>query len=206
MSNSLDVTKLSTKDAYKLIIGAIVPRPIAWVSTVSSKGLTNLAPFSFFTGVCSNPPTLLFCPTNNPDGTEKDTLRNIRETKQFVVNIVSEELTSIMNETSGDYPSNVSEIDLLKIKTLPSTQIKPPRVAASPVSFECELIQVVDTGNGGLGSGHIVIGRIFQAHFAEGVVDERYHLDLNRIKPVSRLGGLFYAPVRETFELPRPKI
>lgn len=201
----LDVSKLSIADAYKLLIGTIVPRPIAWVSTQSKNGQKNLAPFSFFNGICSNPPSLLFCPVNHPDGHEKDTLRNIRETKQFVVNIASENVVAQMNQTSANYPAEISEFEQAGLTPAASRLLNVPRVLEAPASFECELIQIIAVGPGGTGSGHVVIGKIVFAHFAEGVYrDGKVMID--QLKPVARLGGLAYCPVRDIFELPRPRI
>lgn len=201
----LDVSKLSVADAYKLLVGAIVPRPIAWVSTISKKGQPNLAPFSFFNGVCSNPPSLLFCPVNHPDGREKDTLRNIRETNQFVVNIASEDLVQQMNQTSGNYPPNINEFEEAGLAQAASKLVKPPLVKDSPASFECEVLQIVQVGPGGTGSGHVVIGKILYAHFADGVYKDG-RISIETLKPVARLGGPNYCAVRETFALDRPLI
>lgn len=200
----IDVRKLAFPDAYKLIIGSVVPRPIAWVSTIDKAGKSNLAPFSFFNGICSNPPSILFCPVNHPDGREKDTLRNVRETKQFVVNIVSEDLANIMNETSANYPAGVSEIEALGIKAQPGKLVKALRVLDSPIQMECELLQMVPVGDGGPGSGHVVIGKIVYMHIAEkAYVDGK--IILEEVKPVARLGGPFYARVNDIFEIARPK-
>lgn len=200
----IDVSTLSIADAYKILIGAIVPRPIAWVSTISEAGIANLAPFSFFNGICSNPPSLLFCPANHPDGREKDTLRNIRATRQFVVNAASEILVGQMNQTSGDYAPEISEFNEAGLTPAPSRLIKPPRVSESPINFECELMQIVDVGPGGAGSGHVVIGKILYAHFAPGIF-ENGRINLEKLKPIARLGGPTYCPVREVFSLNRPK-
>jgi flavin reductase (DIM6/NTAB) family NADH-FMN oxidoreductase RutF len=201
----IDVSKLPFPEAYKLIIGSIVPRPIAWVSTVNGKGQTNLAPFSFFNGVCSNPPSLLFCPVNHPDGREKDTLKNVRETKQFVVNIASEDLAKAMNQTSGNYPSDISEFKEAGLTPAKSAVVKPPRVLESPINIECELIQVVTVGPGGPGSGSVVIGKIVYMHiFEEAYKDGKILID--KVKPIARLAGASYCPVREIFDLPRPVI
>ena len=201
----LDVSTMNVGDAYRLLIGAIVPRPIAWVSSISAEGRLNLAPFSFFNGVCSNPPSLLFCPVNHADGREKDTLRNIRETKEFVVNIVSEELATQMNQTSGDYPPEVNEFNVVGLSPSRCNKLSAPRVKEAPVSFECELIEIVKVGPGGAGSGHVVIGKIVYAHFAPGVYENGRVL-IDKVKPIARLAGMSYCPVREVFELPRPKL
>jgi len=201
----LDLAKLSVAEAYKLLIGTIVPRPIAWVSTVSPDGVTNLAPFSFFNGVCSNPPSLLFCPVNHSDGREKDTLSNIRATKQFVVNIATEDLAMQVNQSSADYPSGVSEFKEVGLTPAVSIKVKAPRVAESPASFECELIQIVSVGPGGAGSGHVVIGKILYAHFDDRVYQNGKIL-VQELRPIARLGGPSYCPVRDIFDLPRPKL
>ena len=199
----IDVTKLNTRDAYRMMIGAIVPRPIAWVSTISSTGTSNLAPFSFFTGVCINPPTLLFCPTNHPNGKEKDTLRNIRETREFVVNLVSEELAQQMNQSSADYPPEISEFQEVGLLATPSHFVKAPRVKESPINFECRLQQIITIGRDGPGSGHVVLGEIIYAHFAEGIY-ENGRVAIDRVKPIARLDGQNYCPVREVFAINRP--
>lgn len=203
---SLNPQELSVGDAYKILIGAIVPRPIAWVSTIGKTGQTNLAPFSFFNGICSNPPSLLFCVGNHSDGREKDTLRNIRATKEFVVNTVSENSAEAMNKTSVDYPPETSEFEAAHIASLPSKIVKPPRVADALIHFECKLIQIVNVGPKSktpAGAGHVVIGEIVQMHFSEKVY-KNGKIILEELKPIARLAGAFYCPVREPFELRRP--
>jgi flavin reductase (DIM6/NTAB) family NADH-FMN oxidoreductase RutF len=200
----MDVSKLPAPEAYRLLIGAIVPRPIAWVSTISTSGITNLAPFSFFNGICSDPPAVLFCPVTPADREAKDTLRNIRETRQFVVNIVTESNVAQANQTSAPYPPDVSEFTALGLTPLASIVVRPPRVAESPIQFECELIQIVPVGEPRPGSGNVVIGRLVYAHIAEEAWDANRHIDIHKINPVSRLAGNDYAPVHDIFTLKRP--
>jgi flavin reductase (DIM6/NTAB) family NADH-FMN oxidoreductase RutF len=200
----IDFRRISTGEAYKLQIGSIVPRPIAWVSTISAQGLPNLAPFSYFNGICSNPPALLFCPVNHPDGREKDTLRNIRETGDFVVNIATEELVGAVNQTAAEYSADVNEFSAGGVTAVASMLVKSPRVVESPIQFECRLLQVVDVGSGG-NSGHIVIGQIVYGHFAPTVYSNG-KIQLEALKPLARLAGTTYGPVRETFDLPRPTV
>ena len=200
----IDFTRITSAEAYKLQIGSIVPRPIAWVSTVNAQGLHNLAPFSYFNGICSNPPALLFCPVNHPDGREKDTLRNIRETGEFVVNIATEDLIVPMNQSSGDYPPGRSEFAAAGVTPVAGTVVKAPRVAESPVQFECRLLQIVDVGRGG-NAGHVVIGRIVYGHVAPAVYRDGRIL-LEELKPLARYAGATYGPVRDTFDLPRPVV
>lgn len=201
----IDVAALPPAEAYKILIGSVVPRPVAWVSTVDAAGVSNLAPFSFFTAVCSNPPTVLFCPVAPPDRPVKDTLSNIRETREFVVNVATEDNVRLMNQTSAPYAKGDSEFDKVGLTALSSTIVKPPRVGESPIHLECRLTQIVDIGPGGAGSGSIVIGQIVYAHIAEEAYSGAHHIDISKIKPVSRLAGTDYAPVREIFSIDRPK-
>jgi flavin reductase (DIM6/NTAB) family NADH-FMN oxidoreductase RutF len=201
---SIDIAKLPFQEAYKILLGAVAPRPIAWVSTISASGITNLAPFSFFNGVCSNPPAILFCPSNPVDREVEDTLRNVRETRQFVVNMVNELNAEKANLTSATYPFGVSEFEAVGLTPLESVVVRPPRVAESPIQLECELIQIVPVGEPQPGSGNVVIGRLVYAHILEEAWNSRNHIDISKIKPVSRLAGNDYAPVREVFTLQRP--
>ena len=202
---TLNPEELSQQDNYKLLIGSILPRPIAFVSTASPSGVTNLAPFSFYTGVCSNPPTLLFCPTvRGSDGAEKDTLRNIRETGEFVVNVVTEALVERMNQTAKELPYGESEFDLVGLTVAKSLKVKAPRVLESPVSMECRLQQYIHVGEpDAIGSGNVVLGTIVQFHIHKDLY-EAGRIDSEKLKPVSRLAGTSYAPVREIFQLARP--
>jgi flavin reductase (DIM6/NTAB) family NADH-FMN oxidoreductase RutF len=203
---TIDPTQNSQQDNYKLLIGSVLPRPIAWVSTRSKAGVLNLAPFSFYTGVCSNPPTLLFCPTvRGSDGAKKDTLLNIEETGEFVVNVVSEEVVRQMNQTAAEYPRGVDEFQEVGLTPAPSLVVQPPRVLESPLSMECRLQQIIPVGDGGLGSGNVVLGTIVQFH----VRADLYHngrIDTAGLKPVARLAGAAFCPVRDAFELERPAL
>ena len=201
----IDVTQLPFTEAYKILIGTVVPRPVAWVSTVDAAGVPNLAPFSFYTAVCSNPPTVLFCPVTPPDRPEKDTLANIYATREFVINVATEDNVQALNQTSAPYPAGVSEFEAVGLTALPSLKVKAPRVGESPIQLECKLLQIIDIGPGGPGSGKIVIGEVVYAHIDDSVTDGAGHIDITKTKPVSRLAGTDYAPVREIFSLPRPK-
>ena len=199
----IDISKIPFQDAYKLLIGGVVPRPIAWVSTRSKNGISNLAPYSFFTAVCSNPASLLFCPVNHPDGQEKDTLVNIRETKEFVVNIVSHSLVHQMNQTSANYAREISEFKEVGLSEAPCSQIKAPRVHEAALSYECTLLNILDIGSGGAGSGHIVVGKILNV-FGKSDVLVDGKIDLEKLDPVARLGGSNYCRVESTFAIDRP--
>jgi flavin reductase (DIM6/NTAB) family NADH-FMN oxidoreductase RutF len=199
----LDFETLSPRDGYAWMTSVITPRPIAWVSTMAADGRLNLAPFSFFQGVCSNPPTLLFVPTNNRDGGKKDTLRNLGEVPEFVVNVVPFALATAMNATSAPLPYGESEFAHAGLETAPSTKVRPPRVASSPVAIECRLDRVVEVGSG-VGAGNIVLGRIVAMHVADNVLGDDSRIDPLKLDLVARLGGDLYARTREVFQIERP--
>jgi flavin reductase (DIM6/NTAB) family NADH-FMN oxidoreductase RutF len=212
-------SQLPHRELYNILISAVVPRPIAWVSSLSASGQPNLAPFSFFNAVCAKPPLLAFAPgmrlpkksaaasggpAATPAGEPKDTLRNIRETKEFVINVVTYELAQAMNLTSGDYDQSINEFEVAKIASAPSKIVRPRRVAESPVSFECKLHQILDFNpspeGGSLVIGEIVSVHIYERHLKEGRID-RNSLDL-----IGRMGGMQYTRTTERFEMVRPKV
>jgi flavin reductase (DIM6/NTAB) family NADH-FMN oxidoreductase RutF/sugar phosphate isomerase/epimerase len=199
----LDFASLATRDAYQWISNSILPRPIAWVSTISPEGRTNLAPFSFFQAITANPPTLMFVPSNNREGGRKDTLRNIELVPEFVVNFVTRELASPMNDTATPLPYGESEFERFGLSATPSTRVRPPRVAASPIAFECTLDQIVHIGSGPL-AANVVFGRIVAAHVRDDVIGADGFPDPARLDLVGRLGREAYATTRETFSLKRP--
>ncbi|MEX2219667.1 MAG: flavin reductase family protein [Phycisphaerales bacterium] len=203
----IDPESLSQPDRYKLLIGCIVPRPIALVSTVSPEGRPNLAPFSFFNGAGSDPMTLLFCPANRESGEEKDTLRNAKPAAEggvgeFVVNAATEEYARRVAAAAEPLPYGESEFELSGLTAAPSTVVRPPRVAESPYSFECRTVQVVRLNPGVRAGGNIVIGRVVRVHLAEGLVNERWHVDPERLRAVGRMGGLGYCTTRARMEIP----
>ena len=211
----MDVTpsQLTHHELYGTLLNAVAPRPIAWVSTLSAKGRPNLAPFSFFNVVCVSPPLLGFSPgmrtpkksaTEAAAGEAKDTLRNIRETKEFVVNIVTYELAEAMNLTSGDYAPSISEFEVAKLAAAPSKFVLPARVAGSPASFECKLHQILDFNPGPEG-GSLVIGEIVSIHVEEKYLKEG-RLDRNALDLIGRMGGIQYTRTKERFEMVRPKV
>ncbi|MBI3564845.1 MAG: flavin reductase family protein [Elusimicrobia bacterium] len=199
----LDPESLEVRARYLLLIGTIQPRPIAWVSTVSEGGETNLAPFSFFTGIAANPMTLCFAPVNDRHGRKKDTLLNVEATKEFVVNFATEANAAKMNQTSAPYPRGVSEFEKAGLTPLPSVKVKPPRVAESPAAFECELLQIVRLGEGPL-AGNLVIGKVARIHMDEKLYNGGHprHQDL---KAIGRMEGAWYTRTSDAFELPRPE-
>jgi len=202
----IDPLSLPIPERYKLLIGAIVPRPIAFVSTISADGRLNLAPFSFFCGVSSNPPTLLFCPANKPDGSEKDTLRNCAPAPegvgQFVVNIVSHEIGRRMSACAEELPYGQSEFEYSGLTPAPSHAVKPPRVAEAPFAFECVTDRVLKMNPGAPAGGNIVIGRIVHIHAIDGLVNDRHHVDPSKLDALGRMAGTSYCTTRDRFEIP----
>jgi len=202
----IDPSKSKTSDIYRTMIRCILPRPIAWVSTISEDGVVNLAPFSFFTGVTSSPPSLCFCPGRRSDtGARKDTLANVEATGEFVVNMVPEALARHMNETATDFPPDVNEFEEAGVTPAPSRVVAPPRVSESPVNFECRRIDVVHVGPDGPGGGAIVIGEIVMIHVDESVLSDG-KVSSELLNPVARLGGLEYATLGERFVMKRRKL
>lgn len=193
---------------YLLASNAIQPRPIAWVSTQGTDGISNLAPFSFFTIACVAPPVLSLTITWRRSSTglspEKDTLRNLRETGECVISIVTEPLAGVMNQSCGDYPPEISEISALGIATVPSTQVMPPGVAASPVRFECRLRQLIPLGDGP-GSSHVVLLDVIHVH-ADDAVLSKDMIDPDKLASIGKLGGDGYTSTETRFSLPRPII
>lgn len=189
---------------YKIMIGSILPRPIGWISSVDSRGNANLAPFSFFNAVCSDPPTVLFCPSiRGTDGAHKDTLNNVRTTGEFVVNIVTEGLATAMNMTSTEFPSEIDEIKAAGLTPIPSAVVKPPRVGESPIHYECRVVEILDIGDAP-GGGSIVVGRVVHLHVSDEVLLGEDKIDLAQLKPVGRLAGSGYCRVTDIFEMVRP--
>ena len=198
-----DPSEISFTEVHKLMIGSIVPRPIAFVSTLSKNGKNNIAPFSYFNGVCSRPPTIMFAPARRGwDGKEKDTLVNIRDNNQFVINIVSESFAEQMVMCSTDFDSDVDEFEISGLNPVPSNKISPPRLLESKISYECELNQIVEIGEGDAGSGFIVIGTIVLFHIDDDVYDNG-HILLDRLEPLGRLAGNQYTRPNNNLEIIR---
>ena len=203
-------SNLSHSELYGILLNSVAPRPIAWVSTISLSGEPNLAPFSFFNCVCVDPPLLAFAPgLRQPKakagrGEPKDTLRNIRETKEFVVNVVTYELAEAMNLTSGEYDPSVNEFELAKVTPQASTIVRPPRVAESPVSFECKLHQILDFSPAPTSSS-LVIGAIVSIHISDAHLKDG-KLDRNSLDMIGRMGGIQYTRTTQRFEMVRPKV
>jgi flavin reductase (DIM6/NTAB) family NADH-FMN oxidoreductase RutF len=190
-------------NSYKLLIGSVVPRPIAFVSTISPEGAFNIAPFSFFTVASSNPPVLVFTVGNRatPDP-RKDTLRNITTAREFVVSIVSEEFGEKMNLTSGDYPPDVDEFQVSGLTPIPSDLVKPPRVAESHVNMECRLLYTISM-SGLINGGNLVLGEVVRFHIDDSLTTN-FRIDPDKLRAIGRMGGNTYTRTRDRFDMIRP--
>ena len=196
-----DFADLAPRARYKLLVSTITPRPIAWVLSQDSRGLLNAAPFSFFNAFAGDPPVIGIGIGSHAPGRAKDTRANIAETGEFVVNLVSEEVAQAMNVTAIEFERGVNELAEAGLTTRPSVRVKPPRIAESPVSMECELLQIVDLGASGL-----VLGRVVAMHIRdEAVLDAaNCHVDTPRLKLIGRMHGSgWYARTSDLFEMPR---
>lgn len=197
----IDPGDLTPREAYALMISTLVPRPIAWVSTLSADGVPNLAPFSFFNGVSARPPIVSISVGRTAEG-DKDTTRNIRATKEFVVNMVDRPCAEAMVVTSGSYPPEANEFELAGLTAIPSDKVAPPRVKESPIHYECVVVDLIDRPGGA--EATLILGRVLRFHVARRVRRER-RVDPELLNPLARLGGPHYATLDEPFELPRPE-
>ncbi len=200
----IDIASADWREVYKLCIGFINPRPIALVSSASADGRPNLAPFSFYNMVCANPPTVMFCPGLQRDGSEKDSLLNVRETGEFVVATATEATAEAMNACSASLPRGRSEWELCGLTPRPAAKVRPALVAESPVNIECRLRDIYVIGEGP-GSSSVVFGEIVMLHVADWVLDAGGAVDPCKISTIGRLGGLSYCNTRDEFALPRPR-
>ncbi|MEM9066669.1 MAG: flavin reductase family protein [Planctomycetota bacterium] len=206
----IDPNELDLASRYKLLIGAVAPRPIAFVSTVSRAGHENIAPYSFFTACGSDPMTLLFCPANKADGSMKDSMRNALPRDEggtgcFVVNTASEPYIRQVAASAEDLPPGESEFEFTGLSTEPSAKVEAPRLAEAPVSFECETTLVLRTNQDNPetpNAGNIVMGRVVYVRVADGVVNERFHTDPDKLAAIGRMGGMTYCTTRDRFDLP----
>jgi flavin reductase (DIM6/NTAB) family NADH-FMN oxidoreductase RutF len=196
----VDFNTLPVAHRYKLLAALVVPRPIALVTTVGEDGTVNAAPFSFFNVFSEDPALVVLGIQSKPDGTPKDTLKHIRKTGAFVVNLVDEAIAERMNTCSVDFPSDVSEIEAAEFSTLPGVAVPVPRIAEAPVALECRHYITLEISQ----RRHLCIGSVVHLHARPGIVDpERLHVDLDVYKPVARLFGNLYARLGEKFALER---
>jgi len=199
----IDVAQTPVVDVYHALVGLVNPRPIAWVTTINSAGIVNLAPFSFFNAFGANPPVVVFSPTLKRDGSKKDTLRNLEALGEFVVNISVASMKEIINETSREVPPEESELELAKLHALPSLHVKPPRVAEAPAALECRVMQIIPVGNGPI-SANLVIGEVLAMHIHDDVLGDDGRPDAKKLQTVARLGGEYWCHTSDLFVLPRP--
>jgi flavin reductase (DIM6/NTAB) family NADH-FMN oxidoreductase RutF len=198
----IDPSTLDRRQRYRLLISTVAPRPIAWVSTCNREGQTNLAPFSFFQALSGTPP-LVMLSVGRREGRPKDTLRNIQDTGEFVINMVDETLAERMNLTAGEYGPDVDEFALTQLTRAPSEVVSVPRVAESPVSMEARLTQIVPL----TGSDYsIIVGEIVRWHITDGLLAPDGLIDIARIRPIARLARDEYTKFGEVFEMIRPKV
>lgn len=199
--------QISVKDTdsgilYKLLTGLVIPRPIGWISTVDENGINNLAPFSFFNVVGEDPPHVMFSTVRTGDK-NKDTLNNVLANKQFVVNLVTEDVVEQMNTTSNAVENTVDEFQLANLTPISCELIKPKRVAEAKAHFECEMVHhyfLEDHKNGG---ACIVIGKVLMMHISDEILLENYRINLEKYQPVARLAGSNYSKLGETFSIKR---
>ena len=197
-----DFETLATQDRYKLLVSTVVPRPIAWVVTQDTQGRLNAAPYSFFNVFSADPPVVVFGIGGRKPGNVKDTGQNIRETGQFTVCLVNQATAEPMNITAIDFPPEVDELAEAKLTTLPSTKVKPPRIAESPVAFECERFLIVELNT----DRALVLGRVVAMHVRDDCVldAKRCHIDTPKLDLIGRMhGGGWYTRTTDRFEMPR---
>lgn len=202
-ATGFDFTTLSARERYKLMIGSIVPRPIALVTTVDEAGRVNAAPFSFFNCLSADPPILALGVENNPDMSFKDTGHNIRMTEVFTVNIVSHAMAEAMHVCGAKYPRGVDELKEAGLTAISGTKIAAPYIAEAPAAFECKRYLSLELGK----SRQIIMGEIVFAHYRKGVVDpDNLHVDPAAVDAIARLGGDICSTTRDRFEMLTPKL
>ena len=198
----LDFSTLRPVECYKVLASLITPRPIAWITTANQEGAVNAAPFSFFNCFGSNPPIVAFAPGNKEPGIPKDTARNIRNNREFVVNIADETLADKMVATSASLPHGESELALTGLTTAKSVSVMAPRIAEAPVSFECREWATLE-----IGSNRMVVGTVHHAHIRDGILDpDTLHLQTEMFLPVGRMAAPdWYCRTSNQYEIKRPE-
>ncbi len=198
----VDVSKIPVAEAYQWMVGLVTPRPIAWVTTLSPTGVVNLAPFSFFNTFGANPPIVVFSPTLRRDGTKKDTLTNLEQLGEFVIHAATEQHAEQINLSSQTLPPDQSEVELVGMKTIASSLVKPPRLAGVPFALECKVRDILSMGTGPI-AANLVIGEVVMMHIDESVLDDTGKIDPTKIKTVARMGGEFWCKTQQLFQLKR---
>lgn len=208
MTRELHVDDLDPLERYKLLNGLVLPRPIAFVSTQSPEGQSNLAPYSFFNAVSATPMALVYCPANHSDGSEKDSLRNAKPIAEggngcFVVNLAVDRYIRQVAGAAEDLPQDESEFSLVGLRAQSAVSVNAPRVAEAPAGFECETLQVLRLAGNAPSGGNLVVGRVVHVWVGEQLIDARFRVDAQALKPVGRMGGNAYCHTDHTFEIPR---
>jgi flavin reductase (DIM6/NTAB) family NADH-FMN oxidoreductase RutF len=205
---SIDPKELPS--SYHLLISGVVPRPIAFVSSQSAAGCNNVAPYSYFGAVAHDPPTICIGICRNRNGSDKDTYRNIAESGEFVVNIISDWFVEAANHCSGAFAPDIDEIEISGLTPINSTLVKPPRIAESAFQMECKLQSITDVRNDqGAVTSHVVFGRVVMFHVLEHVLEKNsrgYEANIDKFRPMGRLGGDTYCKVGDSFDILRPKV
>lgn len=199
----LDFATLTPLERYRWLASTITPRPIAWVSSLSAEGVSNLAPFSFFQVISDDPPTLMVNVNHRPDGSLKDTLRNVQATGELVIQLVSFAQAEAMNASAAVLPYGISEFEQCGIASLPSALVKPPRVAGAAVAFECTLVEAMPYPPAAPNC-HLLFAQVLLAHIDEQVLNEQGRIDAGKLDLVGRLGGTAYTRTNQRFDLTRP--
>jgi flavin reductase (DIM6/NTAB) family NADH-FMN oxidoreductase RutF len=199
----IEVATADVVSVYRALVGIVTPRPIAWVTTVDQEGHVNLAPFSFYNAFGANPPVVVFSPTLRRDGSKKDTLQNLQAVPEFVLNAAVEDLAEQMNMTAKELPPGESEAAYAGLSLEPSTKVRPPRVAESPIHMECRVRQIIPIGDGPI-AANLVIGEVLLIHIDEKVLDAQGQVDPHKLRTIARLGGDFYCRSIDLFEMKRP--
>jgi len=200
----VDPASMAPRDCYQLLISLMVPRPIAWVSTLAADGVRNLAPFSFFTGICHQPPLVCFSVLRRRHGEKKDTVCNIEATGEFVINVVSERLAKQMNQTAAEYPPEVDEFVEAGLTPVPSDRVKPPRVGEALGSMECKLVEIREYGNMPYVASFI-IGEVVKFHVNDEILRDGV-VDFAALSAIGRMGRDLYCRTGDIFEMKRPRL
>ncbi len=194
--------EIGHSDAYKLLTGSVIPRPIGWISSMSPDGILNLAPFSYFNIIGDDPPHIMFS-TVRTGGGNKDTLNNVMAGGEFVVNMVTEDVVEKMNLTSQQVAPEIDEFELAGLTPVPSLLVKPPRVAESKVNFECKLVHHYELQNHTKGGAVMMVGKIIMFHFADEILIDNFRIDMEKYRPVARLAGSNYTTLGNIFSIKR---
>lgn len=197
-----DPSERSASATYRFLTSAVAPRPIAWITTVDACGLVNAAPFSWFNAVCADPPMVMVSIGAHPDGSMKDTARNLRATGEFVVNVAPAKMAHAMVQSSAEYPADVSEVSELGLRTVPSLRVRPPRLADSPVHLECRLHSLTLLGR--RDAQNLVLGEVVHMAAHDGALDADGNLDPAKVPLVGRIGGSKYVDTSRPFSIPWP--